>query len=76
VRKEALSNKHKIRTEMLKILVTKSLCFAYKTIKIEQHGRPAVATATTQNTSVLSTVFEISQLFYQLLLFNDGSISE
>ena len=41
----------------------------------EQDGRPAVGITTTQNTLVLSTVFEISQVIYQLLRLNDGSLT-
>ena len=43
--------------------------------KTEQDVRPAVGTATTQNTPVLSTVFNISPVVYQLLQFNDGSLT-
>jgi hypothetical protein len=57
VRKEELTNKHKIRTEMLKIIVVK-LCFFRKKLKKNKDGRPAVATATTQNTPVLSTILQ------------------
>jgi hypothetical protein len=43
-----------------------------KTAKV---GRPTVATATTQNAPVLSTVIEISPVVYQSLLMNDGSLN-
>ena len=47
----------------------------YKTKKAEQDGQPAVATATTQNTPVLSTALEISRVVYQLLRFKNGSLT-
>jgi hypothetical protein len=37
--------------------------FTHKTKKTEQDGRPTVATSVTQNTPLLSTVFEILQVF-------------
>ena len=49
--------------------------FTYKTKGTGQDGRPAIATSTTQNTPVLSTIFEISRVVYQLLRFNDGSLT-
>jgi hypothetical protein len=52
-----------------------SRLFTYKTKKSEQDGWPSVATATTQNTPVLSTVFEIPHVVYQLLRFNNDSLT-
>ena len=52
-----------------------SRLLTYDTKRTEQDGRHAVATATTQNTTVLSTVFEISRVIYQLLLFNEGNFT-
>jgi len=54
---------------MSKILVANipSRFFPYKCKITEKDGRPAVATAATRNTPVLSTVFEIWRVVYQLL---------
>jgi adenylyl- and sulfurtransferase ThiI len=64
-----LGDEHKTRREMLKILVANisSCFFTYKCKRNEEDGRPAVATAATHNTPVLSTVFEVSPVVYQLL---------